>query len=395
MTEAIETTEFAGRFPLTDKAVAKDPSEFFATLRSKCPVARSEAFDGFWTVARYSDVSHAALTPETFSNTGGITIPRIPQPPVICIEQDDPEHRKYRKPLQGWFSVKRMQVIEDQVRRVVSGYIDAVIEDGRGDLATILATPVPPTAIALILGLPEKDWSWFRDQEIALLTHAQNGDVEAAGAVHLDVAGYLGNCLAERRRSPQGDMMSDIAALTVDGEPISDSDAVSLAILILGAGLETTVGGIGGMLYQVLKDPDLRDRLIADPSLIAQAVEEALRLETPLPGLARTVSEATTVEGVSMSEGDRVMLLWGSANRDPEVFDSPDEFRVDRPNVQKHLAFGAGVHRCVGAPLARLEMRVVLEEVLRRMPAARLTDPDAVEVTWTVGRDFRRLDAVW
>jgi cytochrome P450 len=190
-------------------------------------------------------------------------------------------------------------------------------------------------------------------------------------------------------------MLTDIALLTIDGVPIPHQDAVSLAFLILGAGHETTVGGLGGMLYQILKDTQVRDRLLADPSLVDVAVEEALRLEAPVSGLARTLTEDAEMGGVQISKGDRVMLLFGAANRDDTVFESPEDFRLGRTNVQKHLAFGAGVHRCVGAPLARLEMRIVLEEVLRRMPAARLADPESVSVKWTAGREFGNLHAVW
>jgi cytochrome P450 len=392
---AVETSESVGAFQLLDPDVAKDPGPYFETLRTTCPVAHSDSFNGFWILSRHSDVYDAALKPEVYSSRDGITIPSIPQPPVICIGQDDPEHRKYRKPLQGWFSVKRIQALDDRVRGIVTRCLDEVIQDGQGDLAAILAAPVPPMVIGLILGLPETDWNWFRERGTTLLQLAQTGDREGAGPVYQDIANYLSDSLEDRRKSPRDDMLSDIVALTIDDAPIKHQDAVSLAFLLLGAGHETTVSGIGGLLYEVAKDPRIRDQLIADPSLIERAVEEALRLESPLLGLGRSLLGDAVVEGVSMPQGDRVMLLWGAANRDPGVFDSPEEFRLDRTNLQKHVAFGAGVHRCVGAPLARLEMRVVLEELLRRMPAVRLTDPDAVTVRWTVGREFHGLHATW
>jgi cytochrome P450 len=393
--EALESKEYAREFPLTTPEVAKDPGAYFETLRTECPVARSEAFAGFWILSRYDDVYNAALKPEVFSSSKGIAIPVIPQPPVVCIGQDDPEHRKYRRPMQGWFSVKRIQAIEDQVRGIVTSCIDEIIDDRKADLGEALASPIPPKVIALILGLPESEWHWFQEQEDALLRHAQEGNAEAAGPVYQAIAGDLARHVADRREHPRDDMLSDIVALTIDDEPISDDVAVSLAFLILGAGHETTVGGIGGLLYRVLKDPKLRDRLIADPALINNAVEEALRLESPLLGLGRFLLDDTVVEDVAMSQGDRVMLMWGAANRDPSVFDSPEEFRIDRENPQKHIAFGAGVHRCVGAPLARMEMRITLDEVLRRMPGARLVNDADVTVTWTMGRDFRHLDATW
>ncbi|GAF47459.1 cytochrome P450 [Rhodococcus wratislaviensis] len=382
------------RFQLTDPEVAKDPGEFFADLRSKCPVAHSDSFDGFWTLSRYKDVFDAALKPQAFSSASGVTIPVVPQPQVLCIEQDDPEHRKYRKPLQGWFTAKRMQEIEPSVRQIVTTLLDEIVDDKKGDLAGIAAA-VPAMVIALILGLPEKDWDWFREREATTLRLAQTGDKEGAGAAANDVLNYLSATIEERRVNPQEDMLSDLAALAIDGQVISHQEAVSLAFLLLGAGHETTVGGIGGLLYRVFQNPDVRDQLIDDPTLVVAAVEEALRVETPLFGLGRMVTQDSTVDEVNIPAGDRVMLMWGSANRDPDVFEDPETFRLDRDNSEKHIAFGAGIHRCVGAPLARLEMRVVLEEILQRMPNLRLTSPDDVNVIWTVGREFQGLHSTW
>ncbi len=395
MNPATQSPRSAGEFRLTDGQVAKDPGEYFEELRTQCPVAHSESFDGFWVLSRHEDVNGAALKDQEFSSASGITIPVINQPPVICIGQDDPEHRKYRRPLQGWFSAKRVNALEDQVRSIVTECLDGEVEKGEGDLSALLASPVPPIVIALILGLPREDWDWFRERETEMLTCSQRGDAEGALKAVMDVHGYLGKELELRRQTPAEDMLTDIVQLEIDGEPITQENAVSLAFLILGAGHETTVGGIGGLLYQVAKDPALRDELLADPSLVDNAVEEALRLEAPLMGLGRNTRNEVEVDGVSIPAGEWVMLLFGAANRDPEVFDDPESFRLDRENVQEHLAIGAGVHRCVGAPLARLEMKVVLEEVLRRMPRVQLVDPEAVEVRWTVGRDFQGLHATW
>lgn len=398
MAETVAPTDDAQahsvRFQLTEPEVAKNPGEFFADLRSKCPVAHTESFDGFWMLSRYQDVFDAALKPQNFSSASGISIPVIPQPPVLCIEQDDPDHRKYRRPLQGWFTAKRMEEIEPEVRQIVTTLIDGMVDDKAGDLAEIAAA-VPPMVIALILGLPEKDWDWFREREATTLRLAQVGDKDGAFAAATDVLNYLGATIDERRKDPQADMLSDLAHLVVDGQVISHDEAVSLAFLVLGAGHETTVGGIGGLLYRVFQDADVRDQLLEDSTLVASAVEESLRVESPLLGLGRITKQDSTVDDVTIPEGDRVMLMWGAANRDPEVFDDPDVFRLDRENSEKHIAFGAGVHRCVGAPLARLEMQIVLEELLKRMPGLRLNNPKDVDVVWTVGREFQHLDSTW
>ena len=383
-------------FRLTEPEVAKEPGEFYEDLLSKCPVAHSDSFDGgFWMLSGYKDVYDAAINVGVFSSAGPVTIPALPPPRIICIEQDDPEHRKYRKPLQGWFSVKRMTALEPSIRSVVTTLIDEIVEQGEGDLAEALANTFPTIAIALMLGLPEKDWPWFRERAMSRTRLAQRGDTAGSAAAHADIATRLSEAIEARRAEPRDDMLSDIALLNVDGKPIDHDDAVSLAFLLLGAGIETTASGIGGLLYRVAGDLELRDQLIADPALIEVAVEESLRIESPFPGLARTATADNEVGGVEIAARDRVMLMFGAANRDPAMFENPDEFRLDRSNVHKQVAFGAGIHRCVGAPFARLQMEVMLEEVLRRMPNLRLTRPDDVKVAWTTSREFTALNCSW
>ena len=223
------------------------------------------------------------------------------------------------------------------------------------------------------------------------LTLSAAGDVEGSFAAVQQLLPYLAAQLAERRTNPRHDMLSDIVALRFDGEPLPETDALMLTFLLMQAGHETTIGAIGGMLFHVGSNPELKARLLANPSLIPLAVEEALRLEAPLMGLGRILTTDATMEGVTMPKGDRVMLMFGAANRDETVFEDPETFVVDRTN-NRHMAFGSGVHRCLGAPLARLEMRVVLEEVLQRMPGVHIVDGDAVEVRYSFNRAYRRLD---
>jgi cytochrome P450 len=381
-------------FRLDDPAVAKDPGPFYEELRSTCPVGRTDAHGGFWIVSRYADIHEAALNTEAFSNASGVIIPPAPNPPSLCLEQDEPQHRIYRKPMQTWFSSGRMAKLEASIRSIVTGLIDAVIEDGRCNIGAVLAEPVPPVVIASMLGLPETDWQWFGERNHQFLRLVSEGDYAGSQATAGELVVYLTGKLEERRSAPQNDMLSDIVAIEVDGEPISTEGAVSLAYLILAAGHETTVGAIGGMLYRLASSAATRDRLLADPSLVPSAVEEALRLESPLPGLGRMLLKDTTLAGVDMPEAERVMLLYGAANRDASVFEDADQFKVDRAN-NRHLAFGVGIHRCVGAPLARMELRVALEEVLRRMPGIRLDPEHDVVVDYHFSRSFDALPVVW
>jgi cytochrome P450 len=381
-------------FRLDDSAVAKDPGPFFEELRGTCPVGRADVHGGFWTLVRYADVHEATLNTQIFSSAAGVTIPPGNYPPSLCLEQDDPEHRVFRRPMNSWFSPARMEALEGEIRKLVSRLLDEVIDDGSCDIGAVLATPVPAVVAGMLLGLPEEDWGWFRDRSETSLRCASNGDLEGAGVASMELAGYLGGKLEHRRADPQEDLLTEIVRMEVGGAPIGVEQGISLAYLLLVAGHETTVGAIGGLLYRVARDHQVRDQLIADPSLIPNAVEEALRLEPPLMGLGRIVTQDTEVAGVPIPAGERALLMFGAANRDPEVFDDPESFRLDRhPN--RHLGFGVGIHRCVGAPLARAEMRVVLEEVLRRMPGIRITADAGVTVSYHFTRAFSAIPVVW
>lgn len=379
------------RFELADPTVAHEPGPFYDKLRRTCPVAHTEDYGGFWIISRYDDVHDAARNPTVFSSAEGVTIPRLPIPPQVALEQDDPEHALYRQPMQVWLSPSRVAALEGRVRNLVAGLIERIAPEGRGDLAASLAEPVPAIVMAMLLGLPESDWGSFRDDMARCLGSAASEDVDAAALAAMSIVGYLTDALDQRRRQPRDDLMTEIAQLQVGGRPLSNDDAVSMSFLLLGAGHETTVGAIGGLLYYLGRQPELQDRLRAEPSLVANAVEEALRLVAPIPGMARTVRQPISIGGVDLAEGDRVMLLYGSANRDPDVFDDPEVFRLDRNN-NRHVAFGGGVHRCVGASLARLEIRVVCEELLTRLPGYRV---DAAVARYATSRSYRTITAVW
>jgi cytochrome P450 len=248
--------------------------------------------------------------------------------------------------------------------------------------------------MALLMGLPDSDWHQFRDQMSRLVGYAAAEDPAAAQAASQEFVGYLAGQLTERRENPRDDMMTDIATLEVDGVPLTFEEQVSMAFLLLGAGHETTVGAIGGLLYYLARDPSLQEQLTADPSLIPGAAEEAVRLVAPLPGMGRTTRAKVTVRDTEIPEGSTVMLLYGSANRDPEMFDDPEEFKLGRDS-NRHVGFGQGIHRCVGAPLARLELKVVLEQVLARLPGLRLAAPDAAVARYGTSRSYRKLEVCW
>jgi cytochrome P450 len=382
------------RFEMRDPDVAQDPGAYYASLREGCPVAHVEDFGGFYILSTYADVSAAAKNPSVYSSADGITIPKLPIPPQICLEQDEPEHGRYRRPMQQWLTPGRMAKLEESVRAIVDNLIDGFVDKGEADLAAELAEPVPPLVMALLMGLPDSDWHQFRDQMSRIVGYAAAEDPAGAAAASQEFVGYLAGQLADRRENPRDDMMTDIATLEVEGVPLTIEEQISMAFLLLGAGHETTVGAIGGLLYYLARDPSLQEKLIADPSLIPGATEEAVRLVAPLPGMGRTTRSDITVRDTEVPEGSTVMLLYGSANRDPEQFDEPEEFKLGRDS-NRHVGFGQGIHRCVGAPLARLELKVVLEQVLARLPGFTLDGEDPAVARYGTSRSYRKLDIRW
>jgi cytochrome P450 len=340
-------------------------------------------------------VHEAAGHPELFSSAGGVNIPSPGNPfPFLPIEVDPPAHTRYRQFLQPWFSPGSVARLEDDIRTIVTELIDGFEAKGRADLARELAEPIPPMAIALFLGLPRQDWHAFRGMAEAMMTAAIAENHEQAAQSAMELIGYLGQQLEARRQQPRQDLLTAIVQFLLDGQPLNDEQLLGTTLFVLMAGYETTVGGIGSMLLHLARNPAAKQRLVTDRSLINSALEETLRIESPIPALSRTVTRDVCVHGVNMQKGDRVMLLFASANRDDAAFDHPERLIIDRPN-NRHLAFGTGIHRCLGAHLARLEMRVVLEEVLDRIPGYRIEDEDAVEVSGVLARHAQSLPVVW
>ena len=382
-------------FDPNDSHYLRDPYPTYERLRAQCPVSRSDGFGGFWMLSRYDDVRGAARNPEGFISSRGVTMPPAGNPmPFLPIELDPPEHQKYRRALQSWFSVREMEKLEPSIRQLVTELLDEIEPAGSADFAEVLANPLPPTVIALLLGLPRSDWSYFRGLGETMITAAEEEDVEAGGISAMQLLTYLNTQIDSRRKTPTDDMLTRMLGIEIDGEPIPSESVLALAFFLLMAGHETTMGGISLMLLHVASQPGVKQRLLDDPSLIPNAVEETLRYEPPIQSLARTVNEDVCLHGVDLVKGDRLVLSWGSANRDASKFDAPDTFKVDRDR-NPHIGFGDGIHRCLGASLARLEMRVVLEEVLKRLPGYSITDESEVRIGGYLARHVTRLPVEW
>jgi cytochrome P450 len=384
---------FVDRFDHHDPEFSQDgaPWEIYAALRERCPVAHTEAQDGFYVLSRYEDVARVAKDPALFSNRWGVTIPGFPpdQPAPaeslnIPLGMDPPEFNAWRRMLNPYFSPQKAESRVPEMRAMVGSLIDDFVEEGQVDLYPALLSPFPALITCRILGLPEEDWHFFADPvHESLQSRAdQTGRDQSYGGgsspAMLDAVMRMVEIARERRASGGDDMMSFLGRAEIEGRPLHEFEMAGICTVLLGGGVDTTTNAIGVSLVQISRRPELRQRLLADPGLIPSAVEELLRMWAPFQGLARRVMGDVEIGGCPLHEGDRVMLLWASANRDPAEFDRPDEVVPDRlPN--RHLAFGLGPHRCIGAHFARAEMAVALEEVLRRLPDFEV-DEDQLEL---------------
>jgi cytochrome P450 len=349
-----------------------EPYPALRDLRGRCPVAHSDAHDGFWVFTRYDDVNRASHDPVRFTSTKGVTIPHhgfpVSLPPI---ELDPPLHKQFRGPLLEHFSPARVAEREGEIRRQVTELIDNFIADGRADLAQQLTIPLPGYVTSRFFGFPEEDLDRLHDWAVRIL--ATSGDLAVVG----ETFDYLNKVYEDRLANPRDDLASVVLTIEVDGRPISQMEFLCMMNMLFVAGLDTTANAGAHMLEHIARHPDVRKRLLDEPELVPVAIEEFLRFLTPLPALSRTTTEEVTVGNAAIPAGERVLLHWMAANHDPAEFPDPDDFVIDRvPN--RHFAFGAGVHRCLGSNLARLELRIVLEEVLLRLPDYHLADEDGV-----------------
>jgi cytochrome P450 len=344
-------------------------------LRERCPVAFTEAWEGYWLLTRYADVARVINDDATFSSARsaggkegvGITIPAAAQG-AVPIDLDPPDNSPYRKLLNPVFSPARSWAWRPFLKEATTACIDRFIESGSGDLVLDVANPVPALLTIEMLGMPLEDWLVYAEpMHETVATRPGSEEHQAALAKMFRMFGLLAQAVADRRTGDGDDLISLIARAEVDGAPISDDVALQIVTLVLVGGVDTTTSLMANAFHWLWQHPEERERLRADPSLIPAAREEFLRFFTPTQGLARTVTCPVSVGDQKLSAGDRIFMSFAAANRDPEVFDRPDEVILDRfPN--KHTTFGLGIHRCIGSNIARVEFDVVLEEVLRRLP---------------------------
>lgn len=370
--------------------------ERLRVLRTGCPVAHSDAMGGFWAVTRYEDVVAVARHTEVFSSSNGVTLPRVGHLyDPIPLEADPPEHARYRRILQPLFSRASVQQFEAPLREFVRGCVDAVADSGAADLVQAIGERVPMAALSLVLGIDDADRPRIRELTESLLGASSAGRRDDAAEIGRQFFAFLAEQLADRQGdSHLGGALAIVANAEVNDRPLTDEEKLGMAYLLIVAGHHTTVHAIGSALAVLAGDRGLRSRLAADPTLIPAFVEESLRWETSVPCMARTALHDTTIGEQAISEGERLMLFFTSANHDDERFPAADRFDVDRESNQ-HLTFGFGAHRCQGEHVARLELNLVVEELLARIPDFELAPGETLRWKPGYGRGLESLPVVW
>ncbi|MGZ4525160.1 MAG: cytochrome P450 [Mycobacterium sp.] len=350
---------------------AGDPYPAYRELRVTAPVCWNDVTN-FWALLKYEDIRFVSTNPATFTSTRGITIPDPQMGDAVqegnLIFTDPPRHRQLRKLINSGFTRRRVAVLEPKIREIVRGILDGIEPDSVHEFADEIAAPLPTRMIAELIGAPADDWEQFRAWSDAA-TGTADPEIELDPLVAMgQLYEYFQKLIAARRVDARDDLLSVLAGAEIDGVRLTDEDLLNFAYLLLVAGNETTRNLIALGTLALIAHPDQCRLLVDDPALIPGAVEEMLRWTSPVVHMARTATTDVEIRGQRIAEGDVVVMLYGSANRDEDIFGADsEEFKVTRhPNP--HIAFGCGEHSCVGAQLARLEACVMFDELLRRFP---------------------------
>lgn len=367
----------------------REPHEEFAILRREYPLYWNPEADpepGFWNVTRYADIKFVGSHPELFSSAGGINIALDPSVTAVVgtasgiaagtaagsmITMDPPMHIEYRRVANPWFTARTVSGLEGRVRELTRKYLDEVAPKGECEFMTELAARLPIAVLCDILGVPHEDepkifeWSnkliGLEDPDLGPKSKAE------VAPTFMALFAYGQRMIADRRANPRNDLMTAIANAKFDGAAIPPMLLNGFFLLMVIAGNETTRNTITGGMKALIENPDQRQLLLDKPELIPSAVEEILRWVSAVAYMRRTATQDVELHGQTIAKGDKIVMWYGAANRDEEAFENPDKFDVTRdPN--EHLAFGYGQHRCLGARLAQLQLRVMLSEILARIP---------------------------
>ena len=339
----------------------------YQAMRAAGPVVRSDAHGGFWCLTRYQQIREAASDFRTFISGEGVIIGRKKKLPSVPLEFDRPEHTRYRKPMQAPFLRHRVEGFADMVRRHVTLLLDDIEQQREFDIVRDLAAPLPLQVISDFLGISEERHR--EHQRLAdALVHADRDSAEAADAAYYD---FMREEARARKANPGDDFISELWSLDGEDERFEELEIVRMARAIALAGHHSTINGTASMLWR-MADDEPRRLYLDDRDLTPKVVDEALRIDPPIHYEGRTTTRPVTIGGSEIPEGAHVALLYASGNHDADVFPEPDRFDPLREGPL-HLSFGHGIHKCLGEHLSRLEMGIVLEEMLDRFPDYRIT----------------------
>lgn len=365
-----------------------DPYPVFAQLRDEHPVLHAEA-RGMWVVSRYEDVRAVLLDAATFASGEGTVPTGFVSAKPMMISQDPPYHTHLRNAVHLRFTPRRMQQLEGFIRRTTRELLEAIDPATEVDLFSALTDPLPVAVITELLGIGFEDRREFSRHASAII-HAEQNEGPTAEEGIAWIYAYLEKVLPEREARPGDDLVSRLLHPPASEPKLSLDELVGFCALLLMAGTETTTNALGNAVVLLAQNPSVREQLVVRPEALPRAVEECLRLESPVPGLSRVTTRDVALHGVTIPKGERVHMAFAAANRDERVFPDAETFVPDRhPNA--HLAFSLGIHFCLGASLARAEMRIALEELLARFPDYQVMPERGVRLRSDAARGFSEL----
>lgn len=346
------------------------PHEILASMRDTCPLHRSDRYDGFWSLVDYQSVFDAARDDDTFSSYPSIGVPPAPAPlPIPPIESDPPLTAQWRQITLRHFSPAAAERLRPKARTMATDMVNAFIERGHCDVVAELTNPLPAKVILHMLGFDESKYlqwvSW-----VHAFVHNLATDTDAATQAGVDLMSEISHHISQRRTQaePGDDLFGAILSGRLGDVGLDDMQITMYTFMMMLGGMDTTSGLTGNTLIALMERPGLRRQLIDDPGLLTAATEEFLRHSTPTLGLGRIITRTHEFHGQQLNAGERAMLMWAAANRDPQVFTDPDVIDFSRPNSKRHMAFGVGIHRCLGSHMARMMFQEMLSQILQRLP---------------------------
>lgn len=376
---------------------ANNPQVAYERIHSECPVTREVDVFGRSTVylTRYADVMWALKHPEVFSSAPGAVDIGQSQP-LIPLQVDPPEHAKYRRFLDPEFSPRRMAELEPDVRALTNEVLDRIVDKGGCEFHEEFATPLPSALFLRLMGLPQSDLEMFlgwRDDTIRPAATDPDEVAAIRDRAGQAIGDYFEKSLAEKTRNPDDGLLTRLAHGQIEGRPLTQDEKLGMCHLLLLAGLDTVTATLDCMITFLARHPEQREQIVADPSCIPTVIEELLRWDTPVAMVARELTHDTQIGGVEVKSGDGCAVVIGAADVDADEFERANEVDFNRP-ANRHVAFGAGPHRCLGSHFARLELRVALEEWHRRIPNYAIPAGEEVNFTPAI-RQAIQLPLAW